>query len=138
MDFQENGSYAVVFQFRHAPRDAVGGWPTFISAANCAAIDLGLTDLATIPSPSTLSESYGYDAVGNLTSKTDRKNQTIQYVYDALNRMTQKTYPDSTSANYVYDLVGKIKQVSDPTGTCGFAYDNMGRLIGTTTQYASF
>ena len=37
---------------------------------------------------------------------------------------------------YVFDLVGKIKQVSDPTGTYGFAYDNMGRLIGTTTQYS--
>jgi RHS repeat-associated protein len=31
--------------------------------------------------------------------------------------------------------VGKIKQVTDPTGVYGFAYDNMGRLIGTTTQY---
>ena len=29
----------------------------------------------------------------------------------------------------------EIKQVSDPTGVYGFAYDNMGRLIGTTTQY---
>ena len=37
--------------------------------------------------------------------------------------------------DYVYDLVGKIKQATDPTGTYGFAYDNMGRLIGTTTQY---
>ena len=37
--------------------------------------------------------------------------------------------------DYVYDLVGKISQVTDPTGTYGFAYDNMGRLIGTTTQY---
>jgi RHS repeat-associated protein len=85
--------------------------------------------------PSTLYETYGYDAGGNLTSKTDRKNQTIQYVYDALNRLSSKSYPDSTGANYVYDLVGKIKQVTDPTGTYGFAYDNMGRLIGTTTQY---
>jgi YD repeat-containing protein len=33
-------------------------------------------------------------------------------------------------------LVGKIRQVTDPTGTYGFAYDNMGRLIGTTTQYS--
>jgi RHS repeat-associated protein len=33
--------------------------------------------------------------------------------------------------------VEKIRQVSDPTGTYGFAYDNMGRLIGTTTQYSS-
>src|SRR5579864_5518137 len=85
--------------------------------------------------PSTLYETYAYDAGGNLTSKTDRKNQTIQYVYDALNRLATKTYPDSTSASYVYDLVSKIKQVTDPTGTYGFAYDNMGRLVGTTTQY---
>ena len=86
--------------------------------------------------PSSLVESYGYDPVGNLTSKIDRKGQTIQYVYDSLYRLTSKTYPDSTSANYVYDLVGKIQQVSDPTGTYGFAYDNMGRLIGTSTQYS--
>jgi RHS repeat-associated protein len=86
--------------------------------------------------PSTLIETYGYDQLSNLTSKTDRKGQTIQYVYDSLYRMTTKTYPDSTAANYVYDLVGKIQQVTDSTGTYGFAYDNMGRLIGTNTQYA--
>jgi RHS repeat-associated protein len=32
--------------------------------------------------------------------------------------------------------VGKIQQVNDPTGTYAFAYDNMGRLIGTTTSYS--
>jgi RHS repeat-associated protein len=85
--------------------------------------------------PSTLSETYTYDAIDNLLSKTDRKSQTINYVYDALNRLTHKGYPDSTGVDYVYDLVGKIRQVTDPTGTYGFAYDNMGRLIGTTTQY---
>ena len=85
--------------------------------------------------PSTLTETYGYDQLYNLTSKTDRKNQTIQYVYDSLYRLSSKTYPDSTAANYVYHLVGKIQQVTDPTGTYAFAYDNMGRLIGTTTQY---
>ncbi len=86
--------------------------------------------------PSTHSESYGYDADNNLTSKTDRNGNAIQYVYDALNRLTQKNYPDSTNVEYVYDLVGKIQQVTDPTGTYGFAYDNMGRLIGTMTTYS--
>jgi RHS repeat-associated protein len=85
--------------------------------------------------PSSLAESYTYDAVGNLTSKTDRKGNTIQYVYDALYRLTQKTYPDTKSVEYAYDLAGKVQQVVDPTGTYGFAYDNMGRVIGTTTQY---
>jgi RHS repeat-associated protein len=86
--------------------------------------------------PSTLTEAYTYDSVGNLTSKADRKGQSILYVYDALNRMTHKGYPDSTGVDYVYDLAGKIKQISDPTGVYGMAYDNMGRLIGTTTQYS--
>jgi RHS repeat-associated protein len=86
--------------------------------------------------PSNLVENYQYDADNNLTSKTDRKGQTIQYVYDALNRLTEKAYPDSTSVEYTYDLVGKVLQVNDPIGTYGFAYDNMGRLIGTTTQYS--
>jgi RHS repeat-associated protein len=85
--------------------------------------------------PSSHVETYDYDALGNLTSKIDRKGQTITYVYDALNRMVQKNYPDSTDVEYIYDLVGKVAQVNDPTGTYGFAYDNMGRLIGTTTQY---
>jgi len=85
--------------------------------------------------PSTAAETYGYDAANNLTSKTDRKGQTIQYVYDALNRLSRKFYPDSTEVDYVYDLVGKILQVNDPTGTYAFAYDNMGRLVGTTTSY---
>jgi RHS repeat-associated protein len=86
--------------------------------------------------PSTLQESYTYDAMGNLLSKTDRKGNTIQYVYDALYRLEQKTYPDQSSVEYAYDLAGKVLQVGDPTGSYGFAYDNMGRLIGTSTQYA--
>jgi YD repeat-containing protein len=86
--------------------------------------------------PSTLSESYLCDAVDNFTSKVDRKNRTIQYVYDALNSLTHKGYPDATGVDYVYDLADKIRQVTDPTGSYGFAYDNMGRLIGTTTQYS--
>jgi RHS repeat-associated protein len=86
--------------------------------------------------PSTLSETYSYDANNNLTSKTDRNGHTITYVYDALNRLSKKQYPDSTEVDYIYDLVGKIQQVNDPTGTYAFAYDNDGRLTGTTTDYS--
>ena len=41
-------------------------------------------------------ESYNYDLVGNLMSKTDRKKQTIQYVYTALHWLTSKTNPDQS------------------------------------------
>jgi RHS repeat-associated protein len=86
--------------------------------------------------PSGYVETYGYDNVGNLTSKTDRKNQLITYTYDQLNRLTQKSYPDTSTVNYTYDNDSRLTQVSDPTGTYQFTFDDMGRLTGTSTQYA--
>jgi len=86
--------------------------------------------------PSGYVETYGYDNVGNLTSKTDRKNQLITYTYDQLNRLTQKTYPDTSTVNYTYDNDSRLTQVTDPTGTYQFTFDNTGRLAGTSTQYA--
>ena len=86
--------------------------------------------------PSGYIETYGYDADNNLIAKTDRKNQQITYAYDQINRLTQKTYPDSTTVNYTYDLNSRLTQVTDPTGTYSFTFDNLGRLTGTTTQYA--
>ena len=86
--------------------------------------------------PSGQIETYGYDANNNLTAKTDRKYQQISYTYDQLNRLVTKTYPDSTTVNYTYDLDSRLTQVSDPTGTYSFTFDNMGRLTGTSTQYA--
>ena len=86
--------------------------------------------------PSTLSESYSYDAMINLLAKTDRKGQTISYGYDPLYRLTSKTYPDQTAVNYSYDPLSRLTQVSDPTGSYSFTYDNLGRLVGTSTQYS--
>ncbi len=48
----------------------------------------------------------------------------------------QKSFPDVSGVDHVFDLVGKVQSVNDPMGSYGFAYDNMGRLVGTTTQYA--
>jgi RHS repeat-associated protein len=86
--------------------------------------------------PSGAIETYGYDNVGNLTGKTDRKNQLITYTYDQLNRLTQKSYPDTSTVNYTYDDDSRLTQVTDPTGTYQFTFDNMGRLTGTSSQYA--
>jgi len=86
--------------------------------------------------PSTLTENYTYDAVENLLTKTDRNGHVISYSYDFLNRLSTKQYPDGTAVNYTYDPLSRLTQVSDPTGNYAFTYDNMGRLTGTSTQYA--
>ena len=85
--------------------------------------------------PSYFIETYGYDNVGNLTSKTDRNGNTVTYTYDQLNRLKAKYYPDSTSVTYSYDNDSRLTQVQDPTGTYQMAYDNMGRVKQTTTNY---
>ena len=86
--------------------------------------------------PSNLIETYIYDSLGNLISKTDRKNQTISYTYDALRRLTRKQYPDATQTNYTFDAASRLTQVTDPTGTYQYTYDNMGRLTQTSTVYS--
>ena len=46
--------------------------------------------------------------------------------------------PDACAppVNYTYDNDSRLTQVTDPTGTYQFTFDNMGRLTGTSTQYA--
>jgi RHS repeat-associated protein len=83
-----------------------------------------------------LSEGYTYDAMNNLLSKTDRNQHTVSYGYDPLYRLTSKTYPDQTAVGYTYDALSRLTQVTDPSGTYGFTYDNLGRLLGTGTQYS--
>ena len=81
-------------------------------------------------------ETYTFDLNNNLTNKTDRLSQQIHYSYDFQNRLYQKSYPDSTSISYTYDAAGRLATVVDPTGTYGFAYDNMNRLKEADTNYS--
>ncbi|HEV2247640.1 MAG TPA: RHS repeat-associated core domain-containing protein [Terriglobia bacterium] len=74
--------------------------------------------------------------MGNLLTKTDRKGQKITYSYDNLYRLSTKTYPDSTAVTYSYDALSRLTQAVDPSRTYSFAYDNLGRLTGTTTNYS--
>ena len=112
---------------------------TAITDANSSTTNLSYDSLGRLTQllfPSGLMEAYGYDTVGNLTSKTDRKNQIIKYSYDGLDRLIQKTYPDNTSISYTYNNDNRLTQVTDTTGTYQFAFDNLGRLTSTTTQYS--
>ncbi|MGH3859588.1 SpvB/TcaC N-terminal domain-containing protein [Actinokineospora sp.] len=52
--------------------------------------------------------SYGYDAMGQITSVVDDKNNTTSSVYDNFGRRTIVDSPDSGRAETVYDLAGNI------------------------------
>jgi RHS repeat-associated protein len=88
-------------------------------------------------------QTNGYDANGNLVTKTDARGITMSFSYDALNRLTGKTYSDGTpAATFNYDqpsalgvtlsnTIGRKSSQStagpNATGSV-FGYDAMGRI----------
>jgi YD repeat-containing protein len=94
---------------------------------------------------------YGYDADGNLTSKTDNRSITTSYSYDALNRILSKSYSSNAngtpSSCYQYDsaangigLLANEWTLSPSKASCPtttpfltnrsiLAYDAMGRVL---------
>lgn len=97
--------------------------------------------------------TYGYDANGNLTSKTDARSITTTIAYDALNRVTSKSYndtPQTAPVSYFYDAqilpggapafsrgssTGRLVAVTYGSGSSEGTYrgyDQMGRVV---TQY---
>jgi YD repeat-containing protein len=101
------------------------------------------------------SEIYGYDANGNMNSKTDARGIATSYFYDALNRLTQKSYNDGVTSTAIYgydtssitfvpaagsssprltatlaNTIGRMVFASDTSGGTlyAYSYDAMGRL----------
>src|SRR5579883_149329 len=110
-------------------------------------------------------ESAGAGAVsqrvGNLTSKTDRRNQlipfdnmgrligtttsytflpgrnfTTSYTYDKASNRTGFTDPEGGSTTYVYDTLNRLQTLTPPTafgsGSFGFSYDALSRRTQMT------
>jgi RHS repeat-associated protein len=83
-------------------------------------------------------ESYQYDAVGNLVEHTSRRGEVTSYEYDIFNHLIEKTDPAVGMGSpgvwtYEYgDLVNLTRQV-DPTGAeIQFTYDARNRQRSTT------
>jgi RHS repeat-associated protein len=79
-----------------------------------------MTNIAWSGSRGTASVSYGYDANGNMTSRTDNTG-TSTYTYDRLNRLTQEALPNGTTS-YTYDAASNLKTLVDPGGTTTYNY----------------
>jgi RHS repeat-associated protein len=80
-------------------------------------------------------ETYGYNAVGDLTSVTDRRGNTTTFDYDTLGRLVRRTQPkpDATQTNpvarWTYDPNGNVASAVDPTGArTEYAFDDRNQL----------
>ncbi len=68
-------------------------------------------------------QGYQFDALGNLTSREDRKNTVTQsFCYDGLNRLKAARFNGCSSAanDYNYDPLGNLTTKEGLTGTLGY------------------
>jgi RHS repeat-associated protein len=86
-------------------------------------------------------EHHAYDAAGNVTSFTNRADETIASTYDALGRPTFKDMPGSElDVTYGHDLLGRMTSASHAGDSLTFAYDALGRNVkqsGASGDYES-
>jgi YD repeat-containing protein len=83
-----------------------------------------------------MAESTAYDAVGNVSSRTDFNGKTSTFTYDTLHRMLTKV-PDATlsqpTITWTYNPTGTRATMVDATGTTTYTYDNRYRLTSKAT-----
>jgi YD repeat-containing protein len=80
------------------------------------------------------SESFVYDAVGNVTQSTDANGNTVQYRYDVMNRVTAVIDTEGNRLRYRYDAKGNLAERIDEDGRShGYGYDALDRLVEVTT-----
>jgi len=102
--------------------------------------------------------SFGYDAVGNVSSMRYPGSQTYQWRYDAdhnldmridaLSRttnfgydstksyLTSIDYPTGTDVSLTYDGYGRLQSTTDATGIVSYTYDDNDLVMSVTTDYA--
>ncbi|MDG4823232.1 RHS repeat-associated core domain-containing protein [Asanoa sp. WMMD1127] len=75
--------------------------------------------------------TFTYDAYGRVRTATDGAGKTSTYDYDAQDRVKTISYSDGTTAvTYDYDPAGNVRARADATGSQGYVYDRLNRMIG--------
>ncbi|MBL8140839.1 MAG: hypothetical protein JNM38_07020 [Acidobacteria bacterium] len=90
--------------------------------------------------PQTVADAAGqtttltYNAVGQALTSTNPRSETTTYGYDALGFLTSVTGPvTGATTSYTYDAAGRVATVTDPDGaTLTFQYDALNRPTRTT------
>ena len=75
-------------------------------------------------------ETYTYDDHDRLTGIA-RGSETFSYGYDAVGNVTSRTYPDGTSIAYTFDDDSLLDTVASGGATTDYAYDPTGNVVET-------
>jgi len=81
----------------------------------------------------TVTQGFGYDANGNLTSTTDAEGNVSSAYYDAVNRKIAQADAEGHTTLFDYDETGNVVNVIDPLNNLASSeYDANNRLTKTT------
>jgi RHS repeat-associated protein len=106
-------------------RDGAGTQTTAVDAGG-----VFVSDLLTMKSPEGNTTSFGLDARGNATSRTDGENKTVYTTFDAFGQILTETDEFGNVTKYEqYDPSGMPQQVVSPRGVAGDSAANGGRWI---------
>jgi YD repeat-containing protein len=83
-------------------------------------------DLKTITFPTGTGmgvRTYGFDALGRLSTATNGNGDTLTYTYDNADRITREhSTTGTTDTTYAYDAQNRVTQRVDASGTTAYTY----------------
>jgi RHS repeat-associated protein len=72
--------------------------------------------------------TYGYDALGNLTSVLQNGSRSRSFTYNSLSQLLTSTNPENGTITYTYDNYGNVATKKDARNiTATYAYDALNR-----------
>lgn len=106
-------------------------------------VTFALHEIAAIRYPDGTSETFAYDARGNVTSRTDRAGQATLFTYDARGNFIRRTDPNGLHTDFTYDASSRLTRIEDADGVSAqFVHDALDRIVrrtdgaGRHTDYA--
>ncbi|WP_461165381.1 RHS repeat-associated core domain-containing protein [Arthrobacter sp. R4-81] len=76
--------------------------------------------------------SYGYNALGQMTSMTDTASNQWTWSFDPAGRQVSATDPDTGTLSTTYDATGRAASTTDTLGTVtSYTYDDLDRKTAT-------
>lgn len=124
-------------QATYHPFGPIAGWVYGNGRVMQRDVDLDYRPTSIQGGPGGLDLTYGYDAVGNLTSLASGSPPPLEYGYDALGRLTESRDGPTQAIvdQYTYDKTGNRTSYTDSLGTKSYAYPSTShRLISVAGE----
>jgi RHS repeat-associated protein len=120
-------------QATYHPFGPIAGWVYGNGRVMQRNVDLDYRPRSIQGGPGGLDLTYGYDAVGNLTSLSSGSPPPLEYGYDALGRLTESRDGPTQAIidQYTYDKTGNRTSFTDSLGTKAYAYPSTSHRLSS-------